>query len=98
MKYFLSSTILGLAAVTQLTSAIVLPTQQEQVYALSGVPSDSFIVQDAGSEKRLVQLGPMEIKWVTEDEKLELRRVSYSRNLEPATKGPAVLVLRKEIN
>lgn len=78
MKYFLSSAILGLTAVTQLASAIVIPTQQEQVNALSGASSSTFMAQDAGSEKRLVQLGPMEIKWVTEDEKLELRRVSYS--------------------
>lgn len=72
MKYFLTSTLLGLSAV----SALVLPTQQEQVNALSGSSSDSFTAQDAGSEQRLVQLAPMELKWVTEDEKLELIRVS----------------------
>lgn len=73
MKYFLTSALLGLSAV----SAIVIPTQQEQVNALSGSSSsDSFTAQDAGSEKRLVQLAPMEMKWVTEDEKLELTRVS----------------------
>lgn len=73
MKYFLTSALLGLSAV----SAIVLPTQQEQLNALSG-SSDSFTAQDAGSEKRLVQLAPMELMWVTEDEKLELTRVSCS--------------------
>lgn len=74
MKYFLTSALLGLSAV----SAIVIPTQQEQVNALSGSSSssDSFTAQDAGSEKRLVQLAPMEMKWITEDEKLELIRVS----------------------
>lgn len=83
MKYFISYPLLGLASVTQLASAIVLPTTQDQVNALSGGSSDSFTAQDAGSEKRLVQLGPMEMRWITEDEKLELRRVSVARVLEP---------------
>lgn len=74
MRYSLTSALLGLSAV----SAIVLPTQQEQVNALSGSSSDSFMAQDAASEKRLVQLAPMEMKWVTEDEKLELMKVSFT--------------------
>ncbi|KAH8146670.1 uncharacterized protein LAJ45_09353 [Morchella importuna] len=74
MKYSITSTFLGLAAVTQLASAIVLPTQQDQFKALSGDASDSFMTQDVGSEMRLVQLSPMEMKWITEDEKMELIR------------------------
>lgn len=78
MKYSITSTFLGLAAVTQLANAIVLPTQQDQFKALSGDASDSFMTQDVGSEMRLVQLSPMEMKWITEDEKMELIRVGLA--------------------
>ena len=46
--------------------------------ALSIIRSDQSVLNDSPDvERYLIELGPGEIKWVTEEEKWELRRVGY---------------------
>ncbi|KAL7275246.1 Leucine aminopeptidase 1 [Rhizina undulata] len=68
MKSFINCSLLSLALGSQLTSGFVDPNEdQHEVFAGSHA-------NVAAIEKRLVQLSPMEMRWVTEDEKLELKR------------------------
>ncbi|KAI5854110.1 hypothetical protein BZA05DRAFT_371241 [Tricharina praecox] len=64
MKSFIPFSLLAAAA---LSSALVLPTEDHQFAALSSTSS-------ADSELRQIQLSPFETRWVTEDQKLELKR------------------------
>ena len=55
-------------AASALSSALVLPTDPHQFSALSATVSSD-------SELRQIQTSPLETRWVTEDQKLELKRV-----------------------
>ena len=69
MKSLINYSLLSLASLSQITNAFVVPTddQQRALFAQG--------VDAAPVEKRLIQLSPTETKWVTEEEKLELKRV-----------------------
>jgi bacterial leucyl aminopeptidase len=80
MKSLIPYSLLSLASVSQLASAIMVPSpDQEHVFLTAG--SRGSVSAQNVAEKRLIQLSPMETRWVTEDEKLELKRVSYSHLL-----------------
>ncbi len=40
-------------------------------------PDQAILVSDAATEQYLIELGPGNTRWVTEDEKWVLRRVRY---------------------
>ena len=65
MKSLIQFSLLAAAA---LSSALVLPTEDHQFSALTTTPSPD-------AELRQIQLSPFETRWVTEDQKLELKRV-----------------------
>ncbi len=49
--------------------------------ALSIVQSDQAVLgETAGAERYLIELGPGDTRWITEDEKWVLRRVSQTRS------------------
>ena len=65
MKHLFSTLSLGAVAV----SAAVFPPQQ----ALGQVSREDVLIEN---EQFLLELAPGEMKWVTEDEKWELKRVN----------------------
>lgn len=76
MKSLIPYSVLSLASVSQFASAIVVPgPEHEHAFLTSGQQPKGYSTQVIPDEKRLIQLSPMETKWVTEDAKLELKRV-----------------------
>lgn len=71
MKSLIPFYILAAAALSQ---AIVIPANPHLISAFA-VDGSQVNVVAADDELRLVQLSPFETRWVTEDQKLELKRV-----------------------
>lgn len=79
---------------------VYLPSeQQQQVFGINrefGIQSSSPSLEEENGELRLIQLSPVETKWVTEEDKLELKRVRHS-HLPRATKLLTVSTARHQI-
>lgn len=70
---FLTALTLG-ASAAQATLAAVLPHQQEPL--IHGDSSQNAPARHPNSQKYLIELAPYQTRWVTEEEKWDLKLVS----------------------
>jgi len=77
MKSLISYSLFSLASVSQLAGAIVVPSPEQELVFVTGKSREIYTRETP--DKRLIHLSPTETKWVTEDEKLELKRVRVWR-------------------
>lgn len=66
---------------------VVLPAEhQQRVFGVNEVGADAHTQQHAPSpeeELRLIQTSPVETRWVSEEDKLELKRVCFHGSTSP---------------
>ncbi|CUS08094.1 unnamed protein product [Tuber aestivum] len=76
MKSLIPYSLLSLASVSQLTGAIMIPSPEQEHVFITSKPRG--VSTQETPEKRLIHLSPTETKWVTEEEKLELKRQGFN--------------------